>query len=145
MHNHGERAWRTLSRAHHAAEIKQTFATLQKFHPADIAAGTAATDEIQTAYLLGNTKLNTYIVAVSVGSVFFGANTYIGNGPNFMVKAIADHQKVHTPKDFLGVYRPKFTLPFMLPMLVTSFGWYFFRWDAISGQKRPSSGELKHQ
>jgi len=55
------------------------------------------------------------ILAVSVGSVFFGANTYIGNGPNFMVKAIADHQKVHTPS-FLG-YIAKFTLPFMLPML----------------------------
>jgi Na+/H+ antiporter NhaD/arsenite permease-like protein len=50
-----------------------------------------------------------------VASVFFGACTYIGNGPNFMVKAIADHQKVHTPT-FLG-YVVKFTLPFLLPML----------------------------
>ena len=56
------------------------------------------------------------VLAVSVGSVFFGANTYIGNGPNFMVKAIADHQKVHTPT-FLG-YVVKYTLPFMVPMLV---------------------------
>jgi len=56
------------------------------------------------------------IVAVSAGSVFFGANTYIGNGPNFMVKAIADHQKVHTPT-FVG-YVMKFTLPFMVPMLL---------------------------
>jgi Na+/H+ antiporter NhaD/arsenite permease-like protein len=114
VHNHGA----TLANVTgaHAAEITQTFATLQKFHPADIVAGTAATDEIQTAYLLGDAKLSTYIVAVSVGSVFFGANTYIGNGPNFMVKAIADHQKVHTPS-FLG-YIARFTLPFMLPMLV---------------------------
>jgi len=37
------------------------------------------------------------LLAVSVGAVFFGANTYIGNGPNFMVKAIADHQKVQHP------------------------------------------------
>src|SRR5262249_51201536 len=56
------------------------------------------------------------ILAVSTGAVFFGANTYIGNGPNFMVKAIADHQKVHTPT-FLE-YVVKFTLPFMLPMLI---------------------------
>ena len=48
--------------------------------------------------------------------MFFGANTYIGNGPNFMVKAIADQQKVHTP-GFLG-YLFKYTLPFMLPMLL---------------------------
>ena len=58
----------------------------------------------------------TAILAVSTGAVFFGANTYIGNGPNFMVKAIADHQKVHTPT-FVG-YVVKFTLPFMLPMLI---------------------------
>jgi Na+/H+ antiporter NhaD/arsenite permease-like protein len=31
-----------------------------------------------------------YLAAISVGAVFMGANTYIGNGPNFMVKAIAD-------------------------------------------------------
>jgi Na+/H+ antiporter NhaD/arsenite permease-like protein len=55
------------------------------------------------------------LVAISVGAVFFGACTYIGNGPNFMVKSIADQQKIHTPT-FLG-YVFKFTLPFMLPML----------------------------
>jgi Na+/H+ antiporter NhaD/arsenite permease-like protein len=56
-------------------------------------------------------------------AVFFGANTYIGNGPNFMVKAIADHQKIHTPT-FLG-YIVKFTLPFMLPMLVAVWLLFF--------------------
>lgn len=58
----------------------------------------------------------TAILAVSTGAVFFGANTYIGNGPNFMVKAIADHQKVHTPS--FVAYIAKFTIPFMLPMLI---------------------------
>ena len=57
-----------------------------------------------------------FLIAISCGAVFMGANSYIGNGPNFMVKAIADHQKVHTPT-FVG-YVFKFTLPFMLPMLV---------------------------
>jgi len=56
------------------------------------------------------------LVAISVGAVFFGANTYIGNGPNFMVKSIADQQKVNTPT-FLG-YVFKYTLPIMLPMLL---------------------------
>jgi Na+/H+ antiporter NhaD/arsenite permease-like protein len=64
------------------------------------------------------------ILAVSMGAVFFGANTYIGNGPNFMVKAIADHQKVHTP-GFIG-YIAKFTLPFMLPMLLAIWLIYFY-------------------
>jgi Na+/H+ antiporter NhaD/arsenite permease-like protein len=38
--------------------------------------------------------------AISVGAVFMGANTYIGNGPNFMVKAIAEEQKVEMPGFF---------------------------------------------
>ena len=64
--------------------------------------------------LLGGGTSN--LVAISVGAVFFGAATYIGNGPNFMVKAIADHEKVRTPTfpGFIG----KFTLPFLLPMLL---------------------------
>ena len=35
--------------------------------------------------------------AISVGSVFMGANSYIGNGPNFMVKSIAEHHRVPMP------------------------------------------------
>ena len=62
--------------------------------------------------------------AISSGAVFMGANSYIGNGPNFMVKAIADQQRAHTPT-FLG-YVFKFTLPFMLPMLLVVW-WIFFR------------------
>jgi Na+/H+ antiporter NhaD/arsenite permease-like protein len=38
-----------------------------------------------------------YLVAISVGAVLMGANTYIGNGPNFMVKAIADESGYRTP------------------------------------------------
>jgi Na+/H+ antiporter NhaD/arsenite permease-like protein len=108
----------------HAEEIRQTFAALQQYHPADLARGCLSSDQIQVAYLLGNLKLNSYVTAVSVGAVFFGANTYIGNGPNFMVKAIAEHQNAHTPS-FLG-YIFKYTLPFMVPMLVTVW-WLFFR------------------
>lgn len=65
------------------------------------------------------------ILAISAGAVFFGANTYIGNGPNFMVKSIAEHQKVHTPT-FLG-YIAKFTLPYMVPMLLIVWLLFFRR------------------
>jgi Na+/H+ antiporter NhaD/arsenite permease-like protein len=41
------------------------------------------------------------LVAISLGAVFMGANTYIGNGPNFMVKAIAEESGVKMPT-FLG-------------------------------------------
>ena len=56
------------------------------------------------------------LIAISVGAVFFGAATYIGNGPNFMVKAIADHEKIHMPT--FPEFILKFTLPFLLPVLV---------------------------
>jgi Na+/H+ antiporter NhaD/arsenite permease-like protein len=41
------------------------------------------------------------LTAISCGAVFFGALTYIGNGPNFMVKAIAEHSGIRMPS-FLG-------------------------------------------
>jgi Na+/H+ antiporter NhaD/arsenite permease-like protein len=98
-----------------AEPIRQAVEALQRFHPDLLAAGKVTTADVELALILGNALWVKCLVAISVGSVFFGANTYIGNGPNFMVKAIADQQRVHTP-GFLG-YVFKFTLPFMLPML----------------------------
>jgi Na+/H+ antiporter NhaD/arsenite permease-like protein len=46
-----------------------------------------------------------YLVAISVGAVFMGANTYIGNGPNFMVKAIADEAGYTMPSFFGYAWR----------------------------------------
>jgi Na+/H+ antiporter NhaD/arsenite permease-like protein len=40
------------------------------------------------------------LAAISCGAVFMGANTYIGNGPNFMVKAIAEQNGVQMPSFF---------------------------------------------
>ncbi len=105
----------TFVHGDHAEEVRNTFATLQRYHPDRLAAKTAGVEEIEVAFLLGNVAFNKFILAISVGAVFFGANTYIGNGPNFMVKAIADQQGAKTPT-FLG-YIGKFTVPFMLPML----------------------------
>lgn len=64
------------------------------------------------------------LAAISLGAVFFGAATYIGNGPNFMIKAIAEHAKIRTPS-FFG-YILIFTLPILLPVLVVA-GWLFLR------------------
>ena len=60
--------------------------------------------------------------AIAIASVFFGAMTYIGNGPNFMVKAIAEHSGVRMPS-FLG-YVGRFSIPFLLPVLVLV--WFLF-------------------
>ena len=40
------------------------------------------------------------LAAISLGAVFMGANTYIGNGPNFMVKTIAEKSGVRMPSFF---------------------------------------------
>jgi Na+/H+ antiporter NhaD/arsenite permease-like protein len=109
----------------HVEQIQNTFAALQQYHASALAAGTVNTDQIETAFLLGNTAFNKFILAISVGAVFFGANTYIGNGPNFMVKAIADQQKIRTPT-FIG-YILKYTVPFMIPMLLLVWLLFFFR------------------
>ncbi|HVU36922.1 MAG TPA: sodium:proton antiporter [Opitutales bacterium] len=63
-----------------------------------------------------------YVIGVSLGSVFFGAMTYIGNGPNFMVKAIAHDAGVHCPT--FHRYITHYSLPVLLPILVIS-GWLF--------------------
>ncbi len=41
-----------------------------------------------------------YLKAISVGAVFMGANTYIGNAPNFMVRSIAEQNGVKMPSFF---------------------------------------------
>ena len=43
---------------------------------------------------------NKYLVAISLGAVFMGANTYIGNAPNFMVRSIAEENGVRMPDFF---------------------------------------------
>lgn len=91
-------------------------AVLQQYHAPALAAGTVHADHVRVAFLLADPAFARVLVALSVGAVFFGANTYIGNGPNFLVKAIAEQEKIPMPT-FLG-YVFKFTLPFMLPMLL---------------------------
>lgn len=55
------------------------------------------------------------LMAISVASVFFGAMTYIGNGPNFMVKSIAEQSGIKMPSFFGYVIR--FSVPILLPIL----------------------------
>jgi Na+/H+ antiporter NhaD/arsenite permease-like protein len=50
--------------------------------------------------LPAGTEAQEVLAAISCGSVFMGANTYIGNGPNFMVKAIAEENGIRMPGFF---------------------------------------------
>jgi len=57
-----------------------------------------------------------FIKAISTGAVFFGANTYIGNGPNFMVKSIAEHSHLKAPHFLEYIY--KYSLPLLIPSFI---------------------------
>jgi len=62
------------------------------------------------------------LVAISAGAVFMGANTYIGNAPNFMVRAIAEHRGVAMPS-FFGymAWSGAILLPLFLLMTLVFF------------------------
>jgi len=67
-------------------------------------------------------KFKIYVISISVSSVFFGAMTYIGNGPNFMVKSIAENKGVKMPAFFTYIY--KYSLPILIPAFFVI--WYIF-------------------
>ncbi|SAL65661.1 Na+/H+ antiporter NhaD permease-like protein [Caballeronia cordobensis] len=64
----------------------------------------------------------TTLAAISAGAVFMGANTYIGNAPNFMVKAIAESRGVRMPS-FFGYMA--WSGAILLPLFAV-LGWLFF-------------------
>ena len=57
-----------------------------------------------------------YLQAISAGAVFFGACSYIGNAPNFMVKSIAEEAGIPMPT-FFG-YMIKWSVPILMPIFV---------------------------
>ena len=75
---------------------------------------TASTLPIDTAAVAGIAPM--FMKAISLGAVFFGALTYIGNGPNFMVKSIAEQEGIKMPS-FFG-YMIKFSLIVLLPIYI---------------------------
>jgi len=58
------------------------------------------------------------LLAISAGAVFMGANTYIGNAPNFMVRSIAEDQGVKMPS-FFGYMAWSFGILIPLFVVVT--------------------------
>ncbi len=59
------------------------------------------------------------LIAVSIGAVFFGAMTYIGNAPNFMVRNIAEQVGIDMPS-FMG-YIFRYSLRYLLPVLFLTY------------------------
>jgi len=64
-----------------------------------------------------------YLRAISVAAVFFGALTYIGNGPNFMVKSISERAGIKMPSFF--TYIIKFSVPILIPIFILIWAIFF--------------------
>jgi Na+/H+ antiporter NhaD/arsenite permease-like protein len=71
-------------------------------------------ESMSVVHLMG--ELPDYLAAISAGSVFFGACSYIGNAPNFMVRSIAEEAGTKMPS-FFG-YILKYTLVFLVPCFI---------------------------
>jgi Na+/H+ antiporter NhaD/arsenite permease-like protein len=69
---------------------------------------------------------NHLLVGISLGAVFFGALTYIGNGPNLMVKSISQQLGVRTP-GFFG-YLFCYAVPILIPILAIIWILFFSSW-----------------
>jgi Na+/H+ antiporter NhaD/arsenite permease-like protein len=65
-----------------------------------------------------------FLAAISLGAVFMGANTYIGNGPNFMVKTIAEKSGVRMPS-FFGYML--YSGAFLIPLFIITTCLFFLR------------------
>ncbi|MGD0232183.1 MAG: sodium:proton antiporter [Syntrophorhabdales bacterium] len=65
-----------------------------------------------------------YVLAISAASVMFGALTYIGNGPNLMVKSIAERSHVRMPSFF--AYIIAYSIPVLIPVFVIIWLGFFF-------------------
>jgi Na+/H+ antiporter NhaD/arsenite permease-like protein len=64
-----------------------------------------------------------YLAAISVAAVFFGAMTYIGNGPNFMVKSISERAGIAMPSFF--AYFIKYACTILLPIFAVVWLLFF--------------------
>jgi len=71
--------------------------------------------EVESVKLLMTAK-PAYLLAISTGAVFMGANTYIGNAPNFMVKSIAEENGILMPSFFGYIF--KYSLVFLVPPFI---------------------------
>jgi Na+/H+ antiporter NhaD/arsenite permease-like protein len=65
-----------------------------------------------------------YLSAISVAAVFFGAMTYIGNGPNFMVKSISERSGIKMPS-FFG-FMIKYSIPVLIPIFTIVWLVFYF-------------------
>ena len=80
-----------------------------------LASGVVQTDPENLLTLVEHERGRWLLHAISTGAVFMGANTYIGNAPNFMVKSICEHRKIKMPS-FFGYML--YSVGILIPVLI---------------------------
>ncbi len=110
--------------AGYSLEIQRTVAACARFYGGLSGDGGQMIDRLRACTLIGNNA--GHLQAVSLAAVFFGAMTYIGNGPNFMVKSIAERAGVRCPT-FAG-YVVRYSLPVLLPVFALVWLLFFRGW-----------------
>lgn len=78
--------------------------------------GASATNPAQVAAFATHPATAPLLTAIALGSVLFGALTYIGNGPNLLVRAVAEQEGIDMP-GFYG-YFIRYSMVYLLPVLV---------------------------
>ena len=84
--------------------------------------GLVVTEKMQVAHFVSVDQV--YLQAISVAAVFFGAITYIGNGPNFMVKSISERAGIKMPSFF--TYMIKYSLIILIPIYAVIWLVFFY-------------------
>ncbi len=103
--------------------VRQAVTAMLEYHPRDVVASSYSLEELEVSFLLRHPDLSRFLVAISIGAVFFGACTYIGNGPNFMVKSLSEASGVKTP-GFIR-YILFYALPILVPLYIVLWAIYF--------------------
>lgn len=96
--------------------VVAAYDTLLKYNRDKIEQSSVSDTDIRIAMIIGNKDMEVFLIAISIGAVFFGACTYIGNGPNFMVKSIAESAGIKMPSFFGYVF--KYALPILIPIYI---------------------------
>ena len=104
-----------------SVQARMILESLLRYHGESVRSGTVTIDQITTSCLM--TFHETVVQAISLGAVFFGAMTYIGNVPNLMVKSIAEQSGVRCPS--FGSYIGLYSIPVLLPTFIIIWGIFF--------------------
>ncbi|MBQ0004491.1 MAG: sodium:proton antiporter [Clostridiales bacterium] len=79
-----------------------------------------------TTTLIGTVAIpQTMLLAISCGAVFMGANTYIGNAPNFMVKSVAEENGIRMPSFFGYMF---WSIRYLIPVFLVDTILFFSGW-----------------